>query len=68
MTNPEEERYTESEVMPVTRKQSGGETEDVHEAAYKGKTSVDEVVGKFIKRSKSYNISFQLGFSYNMKK
>ena len=40
---------------------SGGYTKDVQEAAYEGETEVDEVVGRDIKRSKSYNISFQIG-------
>ena len=31
------------------------------ESAYEGETNVDEVLGKDIKRSKSYNIAFQIG-------
>ena len=31
------------------------------ESAYKGETEVDEVVGKVIKRSKFYDIDFQIG-------
>ena len=38
----------------------------MQEAAYEVKNKVDEVVGKFIKKIKSYNIYFQIGFSYHM--
>ena len=31
------------------------------EAAYEVETEVDEVLGKVIKRGKSYNISFHIG-------
>ena len=31
------------------------------ESEYEGETEVDEVVGKFIKRRKSYNISIPVG-------
>ena len=31
------------------------------EAEYEGETEVDEVVGKFVNRRKSYNIAFQIG-------
>ena len=48
--------------MPVNRKESVGETEAVQEYADEGETEVDEVVGKFIERRKSYNISIHLGF------
>ena len=37
------------------------------EAADEGEIEFDEVEGKFIKRRKFYDISFQLGFSYHMK-
>ena len=30
-------------------------------AEYEGETEVDEVVGKFVKRRKSYNIVFPIG-------
>ena len=33
----------------------------MQEYAYEGETEVGEVVGKFINRSRSYNISFQIG-------
>ena len=33
----------------------------VKEATYEGETEVDEVIGKVIKSSKSYNISFRIG-------
>ena len=33
----------------------------MQETEYEGETEVDEVVGKFIKRRKSYNISFLVG-------
>ena len=33
----------------------------MQEAEYEGETDSDEVVGKFIKRSKSYNIDFLIG-------
>ena len=45
----------------MTRKSSRGYTKAVEEATYEGETRVDEGVGKFIKRRKSYNISFQIG-------
>ena len=61
MTHPEEERYTESEGIPVTRKASGEETKDVQEASDEGETEVDEVLVKFINRRKFQKISFQLG-------
>ena len=44
----------------MTRESSGGDTKTVKEDAYEGETDVDEVVGKLIKRSKSYNIAFQI--------
>ena len=34
----------------------------MQEAAYEGGTDVNEVVGKVIKRRKSYNIAFEIGF------
>ena len=46
----------------MTREASRGETKYVKEASYEGETEFDEVVGKFIKRRKSYNISFHLCF------
>ena len=61
MIHPEEERYTESEGIYVTRAASGWETKAVQESVDEGKTNVDEVSRKFINRSKSYNISLQLG-------
>ena len=33
----------------------------MQEAEYEGETKVNEVVGKVIKRSKSYNIAFLIG-------
>ena len=33
----------------------------MQEAEHEGETEVDEVVGKVIKRSKSYNIAFMVG-------
>ena len=68
MTHPEEEVYNESEVMSVTREASGRDTESVQEAADEGETGVDEVVGKYIKKRKSYNISVQIGVLIYMKK
>ena len=43
----------------MTREESGGEKKTVQEAVDEGETKVDEVVGKFIKRRKSYNIPFR---------
>ena len=34
----------------------------MQESEYEGDTEVDEVVGKIIRRSKSYNIAFLIGF------
>ena len=48
----------------MTRETSGVDTKAVQEAAYEGETEVDEVVGKVIKRRKSYNIAFQIGGYY----
>ena len=45
----------------MTRELSGGDTKSVQEAEYEDETEVDEVVRKFIKRRKSYNIAFLLG-------
>ena len=45
----------------MIRSLSGGDTKSVQEAEYEGETEVDEVVGKVIKRRKSYNISFPVG-------
>ena len=45
----------------MTRELSGGDTKAVQESEFEGETEVDEVVGKVIKRRKSYNISFQIG-------
>ena len=47
----------------MTREASGRDTKYMKEATDEGETEVDEVVGKVIKRRKSYNISFQLAFS-----
>ena len=47
--------------MNVTREALVGETKSVQESADEGETKVDEVVGKCIKRRKSYKISFQIG-------
>ena len=33
----------------------------MQEAAYEGEAKVDEVVGRVIKRRKSYNIAFHIG-------
>ena len=33
----------------------------MQEAGYEGKTEVDEALGKFFKRRKSYNIAFPIG-------
>ena len=46
----------------MTRELSGEDTKYVQEAKYEGETEVDEVVGKFIKRRKSYNVYFLVGF------
>ena len=40
----------------------------MQEAADEGETGVDEVVGKCIKKRKSYNISVQIGVLIYMKK
>ena len=45
----------------MTRESSGGDTKSVKESAYEGEAEVDEVVGKFIKRRKFYNIAFKIG-------
>ena len=52
---------TESEEMHVTGESSIGETESVQEASDKVQIKFDEVVGKVIKGSKSYDITFWLG-------
>ena len=44
-----------------------GYTKYVQEATYECETEVDEVVDKFIKRRKSYNISFQIGVVISQK-
>ena len=33
----------------------------MQESEYEGETEVDEVLGKFIRRRKSYNIAFMIG-------
>ena len=48
--------------MPVTIEAPWGETKYVKEATCEGETEVDKMIGKFIKRRKSYIISFQIGF------
>ena len=45
----------------MTRELSGGDTKAVQESEFEGETEVDEVVGKVIKRRKSYNIAFLIG-------
>ena len=45
----------------MTREESIGDTKAVKESADEGETEVDEVVGKFIRRRKYYNISVELG-------
>ena len=47
--------------MPVTREESGGDTEVVKTSSDEGETEVGEVVGIIFNRSKSYNIYFRLG-------
>ena len=42
----------------MTRELSGGDTKSVQEVEYESETEFDEVVGKVIKRRKSYNIAF----------
>ena len=61
MTHLKEEGNTESEVTPVNREETGEDTKAVQKDTYEGEAKVDEVVGKVIKRIKSYDISFQLG-------
>ena len=46
--------------MTVTREESREETKSGKEAEYERKTDVDEVLGEFIRRRKSYNMSFQV--------
>ena len=46
----------------MTREASGGDIKYVQEATYADETKIIEVVGKYIKRSKSYNIPFKIGF------
>ena len=45
----------------MTRQSSGGDTKAVKEATYEGENDFDEVVGKVIKRRKSYNTVFPIG-------
>ena len=45
----------------MTIESPGGDTKSVKASAYESETKVDEVVGKVIKRRKSYNIVFQIG-------
>ena len=45
----------------MTREASGVYTKAVQKYAYEGETEVDGVVGKVIKRKKSYNIAFRIG-------
>ena len=45
----------------MTIESIGGDTKAVKEYSYKGETEVNEVLGKVIKRRKSYNIAFQVG-------
>ena len=45
----------------MARESSGEYTKYVKEAAYEGETEDDEVVGKVIKRRKSYNTAFLIG-------
>ena len=44
----------------VTGEYSGGDNKAAQEASHQGETKVDEIVGKVIKRRKSYNIAFQI--------
>ena len=44
----------------MTRELTGGDTKSVKEAAYEVETEFGEVVGKVIKKIKSYNISFTI--------
>ena len=52
----------------MTREASGGDTKAVQETAYQEDPEVDELVVKFINRSKYYKISFEIGSWYHMKK
>ena len=54
LTQPEEEATMNIEL-------SGLGTKAVQEAEYEGESEVDEVVGKFIRMSKYYNIAFLIG-------
>ena len=45
----------------MTKYLSGEDTKAVQETEHEGETEVDEVVGKDIKRRKSYNISLPIG-------
>ena len=45
----------------MTRELSGGYTKAVKESEYEGETEVDAVVGKVMKRMKSYNIAILIG-------
>ena len=44
----------------MNRESSRGDTKAVKEYSYEGKTEVDGVIGKVIKRRKSDNIAFQI--------
>ena len=45
----------------MTGKLSGEYTKAIQEAEHEGETEADEVVGKVIKRRKSYNTVFPIG-------
>ena len=51
----------------MTGKLSGEYTKAIQEAEHEGETEADEVVGKVIKRRKSYNISFLVGVIISQK-
>ena len=46
--------------MTVTREESREDTKSGKEAEDERKADVDEVLGEFIRRRKSYNMSFQV--------
>ena len=45
----------------MTRELSGGDTKYFQESEYESENEVNEVVGKVIKRRKSYNTVFPIG-------
>ena len=66
VTHPEQEGYTEDELMNVTGESLVGETKYLQEAADEGETKVDEVQENLLGEGNPIILTFKQGFLYHM--